>query len=232
MQAAETRVMPRQARLVIPNVPHHIYLRGNNRRRLFSTNADRTRFIGCLARGLETSASRLHQLTLMENHVHMIAVPPGPDALRVLIHRTCLRYAQVRNHARDATGKLFEERFHSKPILDDAYLATATIYNDVNAYRAGVVTDPLGHLWSTGPLHAGRTSMVPRDLWTPSAWYLALGATTAERATRYCETVAAHVRASSTEPGSARAPRYRLRVERPDGTSARDGEPLWLPKAE
>lgn len=164
--------------------------------------------------------------------MHLIAVPPQPDALRVLIHRTCLRYAQVRNHARDATGKLFEERFRSKPILDEVYLATVTIYNDVNAYRAGVVAEPLGHLWSTGPLHAGRTSMIPRDLWTPSPWYVALGATMAERATRYCEAVAAHMRARGAEPGTVRAPRYRLRVERPDGTSARDESPMWLRKAE
>ena len=131
---------------------------------------------------------------------------------------------QVRNSLRDGSGKLFEERFQSKPILDDEYLATVTIYNDVNAYRAGRVKTPLAHIWSTGPMHAGRAGRIPGQLWTPSAWYLALGATPQARATRYREIVAERVvAAEDTAPTSP----YQRRLERPDRTSAQEMSPRW-----
>src|SRR5690349_14055646 len=122
----DTRGVPRHPRIVVPAVPHHVYLRGNNRRRLFSSAADRQRMLGCLVKGVETSGCAVHQLTLMTNHVHLIVTPPLAKALSTLIHRTCQRYAQARNAARGASGKLFEERYHSKPILDERYLMTTT----------------------------------------------------------------------------------------------------------
>lgn len=217
--------MSRLPRIVIPGLPLHVILRGNNRRRLFSSHADYQRFVLCLAAGLDTSACKLHQLTLMTNHVHLIAVPPQHAALSTLVHRTCQRYAQARNAQREATGKLFEERFHSKPILDDEYLATATVYNDVNAFRAGVVRAPLAHPWSTGPLHAGRAavSRIPASMWTPSPWYLALGATPESRAQRYRELVDARLALGETEPPLD----YSRRVERPDRSSAREAPLGW-----
>lgn len=216
--------MARQTRIVVPGQPHHVYLRGNNRRRLFSSGADYERFIACLTLGLSSSACALHQLTLMTNHVHLIATPPVVAGLSTLLHRTCQRYAQVRNSLRDGSGKLFEERFQSKPILDDEYLATVTIYNDVNAYRAGRVKTPLAHVWSTGPMHAGRAGRIPGQLWTPSAWYLALGATPQARAIRYREIVAERVvAAEDTAPTSP----YQRRLERPDRTTAQEKSPRW-----
>ncbi len=73
----DTNAVARQARIVIPGQPHHVYLRGNNRRRLFSSGADYERFIACLTLGISASECVLHQLTLMTNHVHLIATPPA-----------------------------------------------------------------------------------------------------------------------------------------------------------
>ena len=220
----ETTCVARQARIVVPGQPHHVYLRGNNRRRLFSHAADYERFLACLVLGVDASECALHQLTLMSNHVHLIATPPVASGLSRLLHRTCQRYAQVRNLLRDSSGKLFEERFHSKPILDDEYLCTVTIYNDVNAFRAGRVRTPLAHVWSTGPLHAGRASRIPARLWTPSSWYLGLGATPQARAARYRELVAGRL----DEPDEVIPTRpYQRRLERPNRTSAREESPRW-----
>jgi putative transposase len=117
-----------------------------------------------LACGLDASACTLHQLTLMTNHVHLVVTPPTAPALAVFVQRANQRYAQVRNQAL-REWKLFEERFHSKIIDDDRYLLSVSIYNDVNAYRAGMADAPLAHEWSTGPLHAGREgSRIPATL--------------------------------------------------------------------
>ncbi len=230
--------MSRTRRIVVPGAPHHVYLRGNNRRRLFSSLADRLHFVRCLERGLEITACQLHQLTLMSNHVHLVSTPPDPLALSRLVHRVGQRYAQQRNANRHASGKLFEERFHSKVITDDQQLMATTLYNDANAFRAGMVGDPLGHAWSTGPLHAATgASRIPRSLWTPSGWYLALGTTPEARGDRYRAIMASYTGQAHAPPSSAALDRerhddepYRYRVERPDRSSAREAATRWPEK--
>jgi len=231
------QLVPRQARLVVPGLPHHIYQRGNNRRRLFSSDADRLLWLACVQRGLTASATLLHQHTLMSNHVHMIVTPRDEDGLAILMKRACQRYAQIRNAQRDATGKLFEERFNSKVIADTRQLMATTLYNDANAFRANLIADPLGDEWSTGPLHANtRGSRITRRMWTPSGWYVGLGRTPAARAKAYRALMENY--APVDEPPAIVEAEveeevlpYRRRVERPNGLSAREPETQRLRKA-
>lgn len=218
--------MARTARIVVPGLPHHIYQRGNNRRRLFSRPSDKVWWTACLAAALDQTACALHQITLMENHVHMVVTPPTRDALAALMKRACQRYAQRRNQARESSGKLFEERYHSKVIEDDEHLMTVTLYGDANAFRAGIVEDPLAHEWSTGPLHAGREGSRMAKLWTPSVWYRRLGDSPQERSTAYAKLMTAYAAVPARmivdgERETADVLPYERRVERPDRKRAR-----------
>lgn len=140
------------------------------------------------------------------------------------------RYAQGRNLARCQSGRLFEERYFSTPILTERQLAVTTAYVELNPVRAGMVDDASRHRWSTFALHAGRpeASQVPSGLWTPSEWYLSLGPDRGSRAEAYTNWLrAVHDRDERPERLSPKAaavfsaaaadPR---RIERPDGTSA------------
>lgn len=225
--------MPRKPRVVVVGTPHHVYLRGNNRRRLFSGDDDRWFWLGCLQRGLEASACALHQLTMMTNHIHMIVTPPAEKALAQLVHRACQRFTQYRNDKRKSSGKLFEERYRSKVITDEPHLMMTTLYNDANAYRAGLVDDPVGHDWSTGPLHAGARGRISLELWTPSAWYRRLGRNPASRAKAYRHMMLAYThrdRAEILPEELDDVSPYRRRIERPDGSSAREPETQWVSK--
>jgi REP element-mobilizing transposase RayT len=169
----------------------------------------------------------------MANHVHLIVTSADADALSHFVKLTAQRYAQARNLRRDGSGKLFEERYRCLPILTDAQLAAATAYIDLNAYRAHLVEDFAAHRWSTYRLHAGLPdSAVPADLWTPSAWYLSLGATPAVRAARYRDFAAVcgalyRVAEAATPAEAEASPGYGRRLERPDRTrAAEDGPPL------
>lgn len=216
-------------RVVVPGYPHHVITRGNNRRRLFSSFADYQFFIACVARAKRLSGCLIHAIALMVNHVHALVTPPTPDALPRFVRSFSQRYAQVRNKKRGATGKLFEQRYISVLIDDEVGMARATAYVDLNAFRASLVADPLGHPWSTFALHANRPelSRIPRAIWTPSGWYLGLGSTPNARAAAYCELaieLATAARATAIADridriGQAAASRRRL--ERPDGSSAR-----------
>jgi len=217
--------MSRHPRLVVPGYPHHVYLRGNNRRRLFSDDGDRLYWLRDLITGLEASQCGLHQLTLMDNHVHMIVTPPDAGALSILMKRTCQRYAQQRNERCAASGKLFEERYRSKLIESDRQWVTTTLYNDSNAYRAGMVTSPLEHAWSTGPLHAGRpkSSRLSPWLWTPAGWYQRLAKSSNARAEAYEELMNSYApfdeRPTIDEEDDE--DEDNATVFRPDGTDAR-----------
>src|SRR3990172_625503 len=141
--------MPRRPRRVVPGYPHHLTLRGNNRRRLFSRPTDFLRFLAWLAEALDETSCVLYALTLMSNHIHGIFEPPDEAALSAFVKSFAQRYALWRNRMRGGSGKLFEERFHCTIIEGDEQLAAATAYDDLNPTRAGMVADALDYPWST-----------------------------------------------------------------------------------
>jgi putative transposase len=232
--------MARKPRIVVVGVPHNVCMRANNRRRLFSSIGDRLHFLACLQRGIAQSECVLHQLTLMGNHVHLVAVPPSRGALSTLVARTCQRYAQRRNADRDASGKLFEERFYSAVIEDDAALMSITLYNDANAYAGSLVDVPYEHEWSTGPHHAGVAgSRIPATLWKPSRWYERLACDPSERARIYRELMLAYVAKRDAAPQEPTLmhpdgdeDHYSRRLERPDRSLAREISSRWPRKDE
>jgi len=111
-------------------------------------------------------------------------------------------------------------------------LMYATLYNDANAYRARMVGAAAEHEWSTGPLHAARPgSLIPAELWSPSDWYLGLGHTDRERGDAYERLMSAYVAADFEPPRASPVIQmseqrdvqtYRRRLERPNGSSARE----------
>lgn len=181
--------MSRTRRVVVPGLSHHLILRGNNRRTLFSYPSDYLKFIACVGKALHSSSCHLHAMTLMTNHVHCIATPSSKNDLALFVQAFAQRYAQYRNRKRNGCGKLFMERYRSIPIEDESHHAVAQIYVDINAWRSGKVLDPLDYPWCTFRIHAGQhaLSRFPPDLWTPSRWYLTLGSSMQERAARYVQ---------------------------------------------
>ena len=183
--------MPRMPRdcYVIPDQPNHVILRGNNRRRLFSYVDDRKLFLRMFSRACGEYGCLVHALCMMKNHVHDLTTPLSVEGMSSTVKRFAQRYAQVRNKTKRGTGKLFEQRYKSKPIQDERHLIAATAYIEANPIRAGVVADARDYPWSTYPLHIGEPerSAIPVTLWTPTEWYLSLGRTPTQSAARYRE---------------------------------------------
>ena len=181
--------MPRAARIVLTGVPHHVVLRGNNRRRLFSYPKDYRYFIWLMNQSQPACDIEVHALCLMQNHVHLLLTPPGKSGLAGFIKRTAQRYAQVRNKRYSTTGKLFEQRYYAKPIQSESHLAIATAYIDLNPVRAGALTDAASYDWSTFRLHAGFScrSVGLKALWSPTDWYRRLGRDPNAQAAAYRE---------------------------------------------
>jgi putative transposase len=69
--------MSRFARVVMPQCPHHVTQRGNERRYVFFTTADREVYLGLLKQYSELYAVEVLRYCLMTNHVfRVLAVPP------------------------------------------------------------------------------------------------------------------------------------------------------------
>jgi putative transposase len=181
--------MPRNGRLVIPGCIHHVCLRGNNRRTLFSQSPDYRTFLGFITDSFEKTPVPIHCATLMTNHVHLVVTPPDEDSLDKFVGRFAQRYAQYRNKRRDGSGHLYDGRFYSEPLRNEAHVGLTLAYVELNPERAGLrAVDE--HPWSTYACHVGRPSKFPAELWTPSFWYESLGTTIAERQQRYAAWIA------------------------------------------
>ena len=221
--------MARKPRIVLPTIPHHVVLRGNNRRLLFSTAGDYQMFLFFIGLALEKSGCALNAITLMSNHAHLLLTPPKEDSLSRCVKALAQRYAQLRNEKRDASGKLFEERFFSRPVLSEQQVAVVIAYIHANPVRSGQVDDAMEYRWSTHAAHAGAPERcaIPPNLWTPIDWFLSLAADPWRRGSRYLDAYDDYLQ-RGVEPEhvselkilEAISDAYDLRLRRPDGSRA------------
>jgi putative transposase len=86
--------MPRHARIVIPELAHHITQRGNARRAVFFTAQDRTVYLGLLQ---EYSVHLSITDFGLRNHVHRDAVPENEGSLAKTMLEVQGHYARYRN---------------------------------------------------------------------------------------------------------------------------------------
>lgn len=223
--------MPREPRIVVPGRPHHVILRGNNRRRLFSSNPERFHFLGLLAKALQRGEVQLHAYVIMVNHIHLLVTPCDELALARFVKGFAQRYAQTRNAQRGNSGKLFEARFFSEPVKDANHLGCTHAYIEDNPRRAGL-GDAADFRWSTYALHAGRGRRdVPlASFHVESPWYQSLGPDLPSRQAAYRawfeQRATAAIGAELTKADHYEriaSVVYTRRVRRPDGTRASDG---------
>jgi putative transposase len=168
--------MARLAKVIAVGIPHHVTQRGNARRFVLESDADRAVYLQLLQH-----ACQLHQLLvagycLMSNHVHLIAIPRRPDSLALALKGAHGRYAFYFNARHASSGHVWQGRYYSCP-LDGPHLWAALRYTELNPVRAGLAEAPADYPWSSAALHcggAGNDAWVDqalwRETWTPSSW--------------------------------------------------------------
>lgn len=140
--------MPRFARLVVPEYPHHVTQRGSRRQRTFFSDADYQAYRDLLAEQLPHACVDVWAYCLMPNHVHLILVPHRSDALAKLLRKTHARYAQRVNQMHGWQGHLWQERFHSF-VMGEEHLLAAVKYVELNPVRAGLCNRADEWPWSS-----------------------------------------------------------------------------------
>lgn len=86
--------MPRLARTVCAEVPHHITQRRNRREDVFFSDKDRAAYPNWLIEYAEKHQVEILAYSLMTNHVHLVAAPATEDGLHRVLKPLHMRYAQ------------------------------------------------------------------------------------------------------------------------------------------
>lgn len=144
--------MSRIARVVIPDIPHHVTQRGNRNLQTFFSDEDYRLYMELLAESCQKAGTEVWGYCLMPNHVHLIMVPSHADGLRAALGDAHRRYAQQINKREDWRGHLWQERFHSFP-MDERHLAAAVRYVELNPVRARLAKTPQKWRWSSAAAH-------------------------------------------------------------------------------
>ena len=196
-ESDEGRYVPRRARIVISNYPHHIVQRGHDKQAVFRGDGDRYCYTNDLRTGKIRFGCRIYAYCLMNNHVHLV-VNPGEEteSLGKLMKWVSGNHAMRVNHTSGRRGALWEGRYHSSIIATDRYLLACCRYVELNPVRAGIVDRPGKFRWSSYRRRAGLewNEWLDRD---PA--YMALGGNTEMRQRRYRE----WMRQSVSEDGNS-----------------------------
>jgi len=179
--------MPRSARIVVPNTPHHIVQRGHNRQTVFVSDDDYNYYRENLIYFKQELKCRIYSYCLMTNHVHLV-IDPGanPDSLSLLMKRVAGRQTRYVNKLEKRTGSLWEGRFKSSIVSQKEYLAACCRYIELNPLRAGMATNPAEYRWSSYACKGEGKQDLVVDFDTS---YLARGGNESERQVAYAEYV-------------------------------------------
>jgi REP element-mobilizing transposase RayT len=140
-------VVPRVARTKSKNGVYHIIMRGINRQTLFEDEEDSSKFIQTLQRYREICKYKLYTYCLMGNHLHLLLME-GNEPLETVMRRICGSYVFWYNKKYDRIGYLFQDRFKSEPVDDEAYFLTVLRYIFQNPLKAGIVTKIEDYIWT------------------------------------------------------------------------------------
>ncbi|MCY4745615.1 transposase [Pelomonas sp. UHG3] len=176
--------MARLPRLILPELPHHVILRGNNRQAIFFSDLDRQQLLATLAESAALYRVAIHAYVLMDNHLHLLLTPPSADALSRMMQSVGRRYVGWFNARHQRSGTLWEGRFRAGLIEGDRHLLACMRYIELNPVRAGICTAAADWPWSSAAHHLGLARNV---LISEHEMYWQLGNTPFEREHAYRE---------------------------------------------
>jgi len=145
--------MPRIARVVVPNYPHHVTQRGTNKTNIFIDDDDRGYFLQCLKESAVKTKTKIWVYCLMDNHFHLLLVPEKEQGLGKCLHGVTFKYAQYFNQKYGRSGRLWQNRYFSCIVDKNEYLWVAARYIERNPVRAKIVKSAEDWKWSSTMFH-------------------------------------------------------------------------------
>lgn len=151
--------MPRKARKKSESGIYHIMMRGINRQSIFEDDEDYLRFIQTLQLYKQKSEFELYAYCLMGNHVHLL-LRTGKEPLEQVMRRICGSYVYWYNTKYERVGNLFQDRFKSEPVENDASFLYVQRYIHQNPFKAGVESEIGKYKWNSYNEYVGKTKII------------------------------------------------------------------------
>jgi putative transposase len=145
--------MGRGHRIDIADVPYHVINRANARARIFHADSDYADFEYLLNEMRETYDMRIIAYVIMPNHWHLLLYPKKDGDLSKALHWLCTSHAHRFRTRTDTIGHghLYQGRYKSFAIQEDAHLLTVLKYIERNPVRAGLAER--AEKWQWGSAH-------------------------------------------------------------------------------
>ena len=156
--------MPRHARHAPGGLIYHVLNRGAGRQELFDDAGDYAAFLRALAEVLRHEPIRVLGFCLMGNHWHLVLWPEHDGQLARFMQRLTITHVRrwVEHRGRVGWGSVYQGRYKSFAVQEDAHLLTVLRYVERNPLRAGLVRRAERWRWSSlGQRHAGADPQVP-----------------------------------------------------------------------
>ncbi len=133
--------MARQPRIDLGDYPYHVLNRANARLPIFFKEDDFEIFESILEDACEEYDMRMLAYCLMPNHFHLVLYPQKDGELQKFMQWLTLTHTQ-RWHTKNnttGTGHLYQGRYKSVLVQDDAHLLGLIRYVERNPLRANLV---------------------------------------------------------------------------------------------
>lgn len=151
--------MPRKTREKSESGIYHIILRGSGRQQIFHDDEDCLRFVEILEKYKKQFDVKLYGWCLMGNHIHLL-LGQGIEDFSITMKRIGVSFAWYYNMRYKTSGHLFQDRFKSEKVENDAYLLTVLRYIHQNPVKAGIVKQAKDWKWSSCREYYGISSII------------------------------------------------------------------------
>ena len=124
-------------------------LRGNERKDIFIDEEDKGRLIKTVIKKKAGEAFKLYAYCIMGNHLHLV-IKEQKEPISRIIKKIATSYAYYFNQKYKRVGHLFQDRYKSEIIEEEAYLLSAIRYVHNNPEKAEI-TKKEQYRWSSYP---------------------------------------------------------------------------------
>jgi len=132
---------------------YHVMSRGNERKDIFYDDRDRLTFLDVIGEMSDQYHVDIFAYTLMNNHYHIV-LRTNYANLSKSMQWLAVTYARRFNNRHFRSGHLFQGRFKSIIVENDAYLMRLSCYIHRNPLRAGIIARLAEYPWSSYKAYA------------------------------------------------------------------------------
>ena len=140
-------MMPRKSRIEIPGY-YHIINRGVGQRNVFLSYEDFKTFEELLCKLSKEFDITIHNFCLMNNHYHLL-IENKKENLSKFMRQLGMSYSIYFNKKYKRIGHLWQGRYKSWFITDEAYLYTLMRYIEQNPLKVGIVNNLFNYNFSS-----------------------------------------------------------------------------------